>query len=619
MGVEELGRADRWPGVARVGVHDLLCAPEGLSWLGEQVRVGRLDRIVVAACSPREHEATFRKAAEAAGLSRWRVQIVNLREQVEWLGGDPAAATARAERLIRAGLARVAHYRDLPHREVVASPDVVVIGGGAAGLSAAVRLAGRGRRVALVERQFALGGLANQLDELFPDGTCASCFMAPAIDDVLHHPEIGVLTGAEVIGVRGSLGRFDVEVSVRPRFVDAETCLGCPACVEACPVERTDPADGGLGTSAAIGFQYSGCLPFVPSIDPSACLGLQGGGCRACADACEVDAIVLDDSPRTRVIRAGAIVLAIGMRPGEVTGPPGVVSTWRLERMLHPHGPTAGELRGADGNPPRAILLAPSAGAAAADGELAIDELLKLAHALRHRVPAARLLLAGGLERSPRHAPRVQALAVEGVEPLAADWIEGGVAAAGGRLVVQLRDGAGERTEEVDLLVVHAASLPAEGAAPLASLLRIARDARGFLDDAGPSPFEPTATRAAGIFVAGAASGPRAIRAAIRDGAAVAGRILGDLQPGEKLVVEPLAAVVDPIRCCSCFACATSCAFGAVTPDPETGKARVEPLHCRACGSCAAGCPTGAMQAPHSTREQIASEISALLADGTGR
>jgi heterodisulfide reductase subunit A len=539
--VEELGRADRWPGVAFAGVHDLLCTPEGLSWLGEQVRASKLDRIVVAACSPREHEATFRKAAEAAGLSRWRVQIVNLREQVEWLGGDPAAATARAERLVRAGLARVAHHRDLPRREVEASPDVVVIGGGAAGLSAALRLAGRGRRVVLVERQLALGGLADQLDELFPDGACASCFMAPAIDDVLNHPEIDVLTGAEVTAVRGALGRFDVEVSIQ------------------------------------------------------------------------------SDGTRPRVIHAGAIVLATGMRPGEVEGPPGVLSTWQLERMLHPHGPTAGEPRGADGKPPRAVLLALAAGAAAADGDLAIDELLKLARALRHRLPEARVLLAGGLDRSPRHAPRVQALAVEGVEPLAADWIEGGVAAAGGRLAVRLRDGAGERTEEVDLLVVHAASNPAEGSATLATLLRIARDAHGFLDDAGPGPFEPTATRAAGIFVAGAAAGPRAIRAAIRDGAAVAGRILGELQPGEKLAVEPLAAVIDPLRCCGCFACATSCAFGAVTPDPETGKARVEPLHCRACGSCAAGCPTGSMLAPHATREQLASEISALLADGAAR
>jgi heterodisulfide reductase subunit A len=160
---------------------------------------------------------------------------------------------------------------------------------------------------------------------------------------------------------------------------------------------------------------------------------------------------------------------------------------------------------------------------------------------------------------------------------------------------------------------------PADGSEALAALLRIGRGDGGFLDDGGPTPFEPTATRAAGVFVAGAAGGPRPLRAAIRDGSAAAGRILAGLQPGEPLVVEPLAPEVEPLRCCGCGACASACAFGAVRIDPATGKAGVEPLHCRACGSCAAGCPTGAISSPHQTREQIAAEISALLASGDDR
>jgi heterodisulfide reductase subunit A len=618
VGVDELSPSARWPQAAFVGVHDLLCAPDGLAWLRDRIREEGLDRVVIGGCSPREHEATFRKAAEEAGLSPWHTQLVNLREQVEWIGGDPAAATERAGRLLRAGIARVARQRDLPRRQVDASPDVAVIGGGAAGLSAALALAGRGRRVLLVEREFALGGLANELDELFPDGTCASCFMAPAIDDVLHHPAIDVLTGATVTAVRGSLGRFELTVASRPRFVDPETCLGCPVCVDACPVERPDAREGGLGTRRAISLSYAGCLPYVPSIDPAACIGLGGGTCRACADACAVGAIRLADRPSEQTLRAGAILLAVGMEPGPVDGPPGVVSTWRLERMLHPNGPTAGTVRGADGTEPRAVLLALSGDAAAADGELAIDALLKLAGALRARLRGARILLAGGLERSPRHAARVRELEAAGVELLAANWTEGGAEPCGGRVAARLRDGGAERTVEVDLVVLHAASRPAQGSEPLAAALRIARDARGFLDDSGPSPFEPNATRSAGVFVAGAAAGPRHVRTAIRDGKAAAGRILADLVPGARLEVEPLAAEADSARCCGCAACAASCAFGAVRRDPETGKAVVEPLHCRACGSCAAACPTGAMSAPNFTREQLSAEVSALLAAGGG-
>jgi heterodisulfide reductase subunit A len=293
-----------------------------------------------------------------------------------------------------------------------------------------------------------------------------------------------------------------------------------------------------------------------------------------------------------------------------------VVSSWRLERMIHPNGPTAGAVLGVDGGPPREVLLALSGEAAAVDGELAIDELLKLAGALRARLPEAHVRLAGGLDRSPRHAGRVADLAAAGVEPLPGAWVDGSAAPCRGRISGRLRDGELERTVEADLVVLHAAARPAEGSGRLADLLRIARDGRGFLDDAGPNPFEPNATRAPGVFVAGAAAGPRTLRAAIRDGKSAAGRILAELQPGVKLQVEPLAAEADAARCCGCAACATSCAFGAVTRGAD-GKARVEPLHCRACGSCAAACPTGAMQAPHATREQLSAEISALLAPGS--
>lgn len=616
--LDGLASPRRWPGAAFVGVHDLLCSPEGLAWFRDRIRAERLDRIVVGACSPREHEATFRRAAEEAGRSPWLVQLVDLREQVEWIGGEPAAATARAERLVRAALARVTLHRDLPRREVEASPDAIVIGGGAAGLAAARTLAGRGRRVTLVEREFAVGGHAYRLDELCPDGACASCFMAPAVDDVLHHPAIEVLAGAEVTAIRGAVGAFDVEVAIRPRFVDAETCIGCPACVEACPVERPDAVEGS-GTRRAIAMAWPGCLPWVPSIDPTACLALApgGGGCRACADACPVDAIRLDDAARTRSLHAGAIVVATGLLPGDVAGPPGVLSTWRLERMLHPNGPTGGEVRGSGGGPPRTVLLAATEAGVEADGELALDELLKLAAVLRRRLPAARLLLAGGLDRSPRHAARVRELAASGVEPLAAGWIEGSAVRVGRELEVRVRDGEAERAERVDLLVVHPASRPAPGSAALAARLRIALGAGGFAVDSGADPFQPTGTRSAGVFVAGAAAGARAVRAAIRDGVAAAGRILAELQPGQRLRVEPRAAAVDDGRCCGCAACAAACPFGAVSRDPSTGKARVEPLHCTACGSCAAACPTGAMSAPHQTREQLAAEVGALLGEAS--
>ena len=482
VGVDALASATRWPQAACVGVHGLLCAPEGLAWLRARIGEARLDRVVIGACSPREHEATFRDAAREAGISPWLVQLVNLREQVEWIGGDPGDATARAERLLRGGLARVVLHRHLARREVEASPDVLVIGGGAAGLAVARTLAGPGRRAIVVEREFALGGFAARSDAHLPDGACGSCIVAPVIDEVLHHRAVDVRTGAEVTAVRGSFGRFDVEVKRRARYVDAERCLGCPACVEACPVEGPDGEEDGAGRRRAIGLPWAGCLPHVPAIDPARCSALRGGSCRACADACVADAIRLDDVDEVQALHVGAIVVATGSSAGSAAGP----------------------------------------------------------------------------------AP--------------------------------------ER--------------PADGSGALARMLRIDAGEDGFLDDSGPGAFEPTATGVAGVFVAGAAAGPRPLRAAIRDGVAAAGSILALLRPGERLLVEPQAPEVMEAACCGCGACVTACALGAVRRDPATGRARVEPLHCRGCGGCAAACPTGAMGAPHQTREQIAAELTALLARG---
>jgi heterodisulfide reductase subunit A len=609
----ELADPARWPGAADVAVHDVLCSPEGQAWLRARVEAAGLERLVVAACSPREHGATFEGVMRAAGRSPQLVQLVNVREQVEWIGGAPGAATARAGALVRAGLARVALHRPIAPREVEVSADVVVVGGGAAGVSAALALAGKDRRVVLVERSAALGGLAARLDEIFPDRACASCFMEPALDAVLHHERIEVLTRAQVARVRGSAGRFEVEVALEPRHVDPAACIGCDACIVPCPVELPDPRAGGLGRRRAIGYASPGCLPHLPSIDAAACLRHAGGACEACQAGCAFGAIRLDAAPERRTVTAGAIVVATGLEPGVAEGPPGVVSSWQLERMLHPEGPTGGALRGAGEAPPRSVLLASAAGDE--EGQLPARELLKLARLLRARHPGVAVAVAGGLGRTPGLAAEARALEGDGVELLDAGLLPGSPAAAGAAVAVRLAQGGLEVVRAFDLVAVHAPAEAPEAARELARLLRLPVDGRGFAEEGAASPFEPTATRVAGVFVAGAAAGPRPIREAIRDGAAAAGRVLATLVPGQRRLLEPLAVEVDQSTCGGCGACVAVCPYGAVARDPLLGTARVEPAHCHGCGTCVAACPTGAAGGVHFTRAQIAAEVSALLAD----
>jgi heterodisulfide reductase subunit A len=223
---------------------------------------------------------------------------------------------------------------------------------------------------------------------------------------------------------------------------------------------------------------------------------------------------------------------------------------------------------------------------------------------------------AGGLARTAGLAAECAALREHGVELLEAGLVAGSVRAApGGGVEVTLADGLLELTRRFSLLVLHEASTGAPGAAALAALLRLKVDARGFIDEPGASPFEPTSTRVAGIMVAGAAAGPRQIGEAIRDGAAAAGRVLSSLMPGERRELEPLAVQIDPTLCGGCGICVASCPSHAVAQSAETGKAHVEPAHCHACGTCSAACPTGAAMSPHFTREQLSAELAALLAD----
>ena len=612
----ELERPARWPGAADVATHEILCSAEGRAWLAGRLRAHGVERAVVAACSPREHEATFRAVLAAAGRSPFHLQMVNLREQLDWLGGDPAQATEKAGRLVEAALRRVALHRDLPAEDVEVCPDVLVIGGGPAGVSAALALAGKDRKVVLVERGPALGGLASLLDRVFPDGACASCFMAPALDRVLHSGRIEVLTLAQVRSVRGAHGRFEVELALAPRGVDPAACLGSGACARACPAEVPDPASGGLATRRAIGVAYPGALPHVSVLDPEACLRARGEPCDACLAACPSGAVRLDDrAPGKRQVTVGAVVVAIGARPGDAAGPEGVVSSWQLERMLNPDGPTRGGVRGPGGRAPRSVLLAAEGGDE--DGELAARELLKLAHLLGERLPGARLSVAGGLDRIPQLARAAAALAARGVALLPGALSPGGVEREGEELRVRLVDGAAAAVHAAELVVVHPPVRPQDGAEGLARLLRIGTTERGFLVDRAASPFEPTATRIAGVYVAGAAAGPRPIAQAIRDGIAAAGLVHASLVPGERRPLEPLAAEVDGARCGGCGVCVTACAFGAVTlerGDDAARRAHVERVHCRGCGTCAAACPTGAVSAPHFTGEELAAEISALLA-----
>lgn len=613
--LEALARGDRWPGAHVVELHPVLCSEEGRSWLSGRIVEEGLDRVVVAACSPREHETTFQRVLEGAGLNAHMLQMANIREQCEWVGGGRPAATAKAEDLVRAAMARILHHSALEATEMDCNPDVLVIGSGVAGLSAALTLLQKGRKVFIVEREYALGGRVARLDEIYPGMECASCFVEPAEERVLHDDRVEIRTGTEVTGVLGSFGDFRARILKRPRRVDPSACMGCGACAQACPVAVPDPMNGMLQTRKAIYLPYTGCLPNASAIDESLCLRAAGHDCTACAQACPFGAVRLDEGPEEEEILCGAIVVATGLENGEAFSARGgrIFTPYQMERILHPNGPTGGILALPDGNAPQAILLALTEGGRD-DGPVAWSELMKLGHRLRISNPGIRLTFAGGPAR-PLGPPGDLAaeLASSGAEFLPGTLSEVRETESGTPGVEAVLEDGGPPVHGVyDMAVFYPLSRPSRGATDLACILRLRTTQDGyFVDRAGP--FEPAASGIQGICVAGCAGGPRTIAESIQDGASAAARILSILIPGERVPLECRVSIVDPERCGACGVCATSCSYGAVGRSPGERAYFVEPALCRGCGTCAAACPSLAITAMHFTRTQLLAEMEAIL------
>ncbi|HSA22759.1 MAG TPA: NAD(P)-binding protein, partial [Myxococcota bacterium] len=387
------------PGVEAVERQATLCSPEGQAWLGRELAAHPGCRPVVVACSPREHGRTFMDVCRRAGTNPYLLAIANVREQCAWVTREPARALEKAIALGRAAIARARLQQELEEQEIDCCPDALVLGAGVAGLTAALLLARADRRVVLVERAPAIGGRTVLLSELFPHLECASCALVPLMDEVLHHPNIEVLTSSQVERVLGSFGNFQVGIRRRARFVDPAACYGCGTCHAACPVEGPNEHQQGLGRRKAIYLPYAGALPNVSTLDAERCLRRTGQACDACQKACPFGAIDLQAQEAVLERRVGGIVVATGADTplrGAAARMPRVITAAALERMLDPAGPTGGELRPAGLPPPRSVALVHCA---TADGrapaptcsKVCCQALAKYAHALRARLPDAKL------------------------------------------------------------------------------------------------------------------------------------------------------------------------------------------------------------------------------------
>lgn len=613
------------PGVVLAKDYQYMCSDPGQEMVREDIGKHHLDRVVIAACSPRMHEGTFRKVMEKGGINAYYFEEANIREQCSWVHSDRQVATEKAKELVAAAVSRVHLQEALREKEAAVIPAALVIGGGIAGLTAAKDMADAGFEVTLVERQPYLGGHVAKWTATFPHMAKAEEFLTPLIQEIQARDNVTVLTSSELTDLQGFVGNYQAKVAVTPRYVDASACTRCGQCLEVCPVEVPDEATWGLTPRKAVLLPSPPHVPDAAVIDPATCRHFTEGNCDACAAACPEGAIHLEEAIREETIDIGVIIVATGYQlfdparkpelnygklPTVITGP-------QLERLLNENGPTGGELI-IGGKKPTRITFIHCVGSR----DHTVDHpycsrvccmyTAKQARLVKERYPDVRIRVCymdmrtfcRGCEEFYNDVQRMRILYTRGMVSE--------IFPKGETPVVRFEDTFLEEMmeEETDWVVLAVGMEPAEGVEELQNLLKLSRSADGFFLEAHPK-LRPVDTDTDGIFLAGCCQGPRDIADTVSSAHAAAARAAIPLFAG-KVAIAPIVAEVDEEVCAGCALCEQVCVYGALKLDERSKKMTVNEAVCKGCGACSATCPSSAIKLRNFKNNQLLAQIDAL-------
>ena len=634
------------PGVSFSTDYKYMCSDPGQNLLKNAIQEQKLTHIVVAACSPRMHEKTFRKAVEAAGLNPFLCEMANIREHCSWVHENKEEATVKAVEIVGMMVERIKKNRILPGITVPVTKRSLVIGGGIAGIQAALDIADCGHEVILVEREPSIGGHMAQLSETFPTLDCSQCIMTPKMVDVANHPKITLHTFSEVELVEGYIGNFQVTIKKKARSVDEDKCTGCGVCMTKCPQKKIpNKFDQNIGLRTAIYVPFPQAVPNTPVIDRANCTWFKTGKCGVCQKVCGPGAVDFEQEDRLIVEAVGAIVVATGFdlytidekpKGSAIKGYgefghgkiPDVIDGMTFERLASASGPTGGKiLRPSDGKEPKQIVFIQCIGSRAREKGISYCSKVCCMYTAKHTMLYHHKVHDGQAyvffmdARTPGKS--YDEFWRRSIEEEEAVYIRGMVSRLyqkGDKIVVMGSDIAvGVQVEiEADMVVLATAIQPQKGADTLAQKLGISYDKYHFYSEAH-AKLRPVECATAGIYLAGACQGPKDIPETVSQASAAAAKVM-TLFSKDQLEREPIVARVREAGCVGCFACKKVCAYGAIEEKEIRDRqgnliktvAYVNPGVCAGCGTCQATCPSKCVELDGYTDEQIVAMIEAL-------
>lgn len=624
-----VGEISKVENVSLVRHHPFMCSELGQKLIIADLKEKRIDRVVVAACSPRMHEDTFRKTLEDANINPYLLEIANIREQCSWVHYDkPREATLKAISLIKAAIARVINYEPVEKIVFPVRKEVLIIGGGIAGIRASLDLAKAGFKVYLVEREPSIGGQMAKLDKTFPTLDCSLCILTPLMNEVARNENITLLTYSEVIDISGRAGDFKVKILKKPRYVREDKCISCGECVNICPVKVPDSFNYQLNYRKAIYRPFAQSIPSTYVIDPEHCLYLNRGVCKLCAKTCKVGAIDYEMKEEVIELNVGAIIVATGYQLYDAKKLSeygygrykNVVHGMEFERISAADGPTKGKIvRPSDGKIPEVVAIILCAGSRDESHlpyccKVGCMVGLKHAYYIASSLPNSRIYIfytdiraAGkGFEEFYQ---RVRSL--ENVYLIKGKPME--IREEDGKLVFDVFDITANELYRftVDLVILESGLIPNQNIKPLTSMLKLPLSQDGFLLELHPK-LKPVETAINGVFICGCAQGLKDIPDTVAQASAAAAAAISLLARGE-VEAEPFTVEIDEELCSGCGICVASCPYNALKINLDKRVAEVDVAACRGCGTCVAACPNSAITQKQFTDKAIVEAVKALL------